>query len=255
MNPYVRHLSRLEFAVTYACTGRCKHCSEGDHLTSGGHIDGETAARAVRELCGAFAIESLMTFGGEPLLCADEACQIHAAAREMGIPRRHVITNGFFSRDEGRIKEVAANLAKSGVNQILLSADAFHQETIPLAPVKAFAAAAKGEGIPVRMNPAWLVSAQDDNPYNVRTREILAEFAALGIEARKGNVVFPSGNARVYLSEYFDLSKAQASPYDEDPEDIRAICVGPDGGVLGGNIYETGIVEILENYRPQKAEI
>ena len=53
---------------------------------------------------------------------------------EGGIPVRQLITNGFFSRDGDRIKEAAGRLAQSGVNNLLLSVDAFHQETIPLAP-------------------------------------------------------------------------------------------------------------------------
>lgn len=45
-----------------------------------------------------------MTFGGEPLLYPETVCKIHKAARETGIAKRSVITNGFFSRDRGRIK-------------------------------------------------------------------------------------------------------------------------------------------------------
>lgn len=65
----------------------------------------------------------------------------------MGIPRRELITNSFFSKDKKRIKEVAHMLAESGLNCIMLSVDAFHQETIPLEPVAYFAECAKNEGI------------------------------------------------------------------------------------------------------------
>lgn len=49
---------------------------------------------------------------------------------------------------------------------------AFHQETIPLEPVKFFAACVKEAGIYIELSPAWLVSENDNNPYNVKTREI-----------------------------------------------------------------------------------
>lgn len=29
MNEYIKNLNRIEFVVTRACTGKCKHCSEG----------------------------------------------------------------------------------------------------------------------------------------------------------------------------------------------------------------------------------
>lgn len=251
MNPYIKNLNRIEFLVTLACTGRCKHCSEGEHLTNGEHIDGDAAANAVYKLCKVFNIESLMTFGGEPLLHSDVVCKIHTAAKKMNIPKRHLITNGFFSKDKEKIKYVAMKLAESGVNGVSLSVDVFHQETIPLKPVKEFAKAVKTEGINIRTHPAWLIKKEDENPYNLKTFEILKEFDSMGISASKGNTIFPSGNALKYLSEYFDLNQNYINPYEEDPEDIRAICISPNGDVLGGNIYQTDILNIIENYTPQ----
>lgn len=247
---YTRNLNRLEFLITLACTGRCKHCSEGSHTASGKHIDGDAAADAVRKICGAFSITSLMTFGGEPLLYAGEVCKIHSAAREMEISKRQLITNGYFSRDEKVIRETAEKLAQSGVTDLLLSVDAFHQETIPLEPVKIFAGAVRETGIPIRTQPAWLVDSNDPNPYNQRTYEILREFDLMGIASAKGNIIYPEGNARRYLSEYFDSNKDYMNPYAEDSLDIRSICVAPDGDVLGGNIYERDILDILDGYVP-----
>ena len=100
MNKYMKNLNRIEFVVTMACTGRCRHCSEGEHISKGEHIDGEVAAKAVRDICESYAIESIMTFGGEPLLHPEVVCKIHAAAKESGIPKRDLITNGFFSKDK-----------------------------------------------------------------------------------------------------------------------------------------------------------
>lgn len=266
MNHYVQNLNRLEFMITLACTGRCRHCSEGDHANAGEHIDGSAAAMMVRKAARNYDIKSLMTFGGEPLLYPDVVYEIHAAARDMGIPKRQLITNGFFDRDRGKIKEVADKLVDSGVNDICLSVDAFHQETIPLEPVLTFAREVmakrnsnsfKGSDtvsletlIKLRVHPAWLVSAEAENPYNEKTRGILKEFQAIGVDLSDGDVIFPSGNALKYFREYFDLSVPQVNPYEEDPKDIRAICVDPNGDVLGGNIYQTDILELLEHYEP-----
>ncbi len=256
MNPCFKNLNRIEFVMTYACTGRCKHCSEGEHtsISAGRHIDGKTAARAVRELCSCCKIDSLMTFGGEPLLLPDDVCEIHSAAFKAGIPKRQIITNGYFSKDSGAIRNVAERLAKSGVNALLLSVDAFHQEHIPLEPVTEFALAAKAAGIPIKSQPAWLVSEQDGNPYNLQTREILAHFEGMGIQPSEGNVIFPEGNALKYLAEYFDAENLPENPYAQDPRDIRAISVSPDGSLLGGNINQSGIMDILELYKPPRGE-
>lgn len=251
MNPYIKNLNRIEFLITLACTGRCKHCSEGGHSNTSDIIDGDTAAGMIRKTAKQFNIESLMTFGGEPLLYPEVVCKIQSAARDAGIPKRQLITNGYFSKDERRIHSVAQMLIESGVNEILLSVDAFHQETIPMEPVMTFAKAVHTMGnVKIQVHPAWLISAKADNPYNQQTQEILAEFQALGLTVSDGNVIFPSGNALKYLSEYFDSSDPGISPYREDPENIIAICVAPNGNVLNDNIYKTDILEILENYRP-----
>ena len=249
MNQYLKNLNKIEFVVTNACTGRCKHCSEGEHTSCGERIDPQIAADAVRKIAEEYDIETVMTFGGEPLLYTDAVYAIMKTAKELNIPRRQVITNGYFSKSADKIREVAEQLAVCGVNDLLLSVDAFHQETIPLDVVKQFATEAKNYGIPIRLQPAWLRSAVDDNPYNRKTREILDSFADMDITANEGNIVFPEGNALKYLAEYF-TDELPENPYAEDPRDVRCVSFEPNGDVLGGNVYSIDIMEILKDYTP-----
>ena len=250
MNQYLKNLNKIEFVVTYACTGRCKHCSEGDHASCGERIDPGIAADAVRKIAAEYDIQTVMTFGGEPLLYPDAVYAIMTAAKELNIPRRQIITNGYFSKNADKIREVAEGLAACGVNDLLLSVDAFHQETIPLDVVKQFAAEAKACGITIRLQPAWLVSVTDDNPYNVKTQDILDSFAEMELPVGEGNVIFPEGNALIYLAEYF-TDELPENPYVEDPRDVRCVSFEPNGDVLGGNVYRKDIMEILEDYNPQ----
>jgi len=251
LNRYLKDLCRIEFVITYACTGRCKHCSEGEHGSSGEHISSEVAARAVYDIAENYSIGSLMTFGGEPLLYPDTVCAIHSAARDAGIKKRQIITNGFFSSDKRSIRSVAQRLFECGVNDVLLSVDAFHQESIPIETVKLFAEEVKRTGVCIRTQPAWLVSVDDTNPYNTQTREILRQFSDMGIEENEGNIIFPSGNALIYLKDYFDKYGAAEDPYKEDPNKLRTVSFEPDGYVLGGNVYREGILSILEKYQPK----
>ena len=250
MNEYLKNLNKIEFVVTPACTGRCKHCQNGDPTGGTEHIDAAAAVKAIREVCGHYSIETVMTFGGEPLLFPDVVCAIHKAAAGLEIEQRQVITNGFFSKAPERIEAVVRALADSGVNDLLLSVDAFHQETIPLEPVAHFAECAVKAGIPIRLLPAWLVGPEDRNPYNLRTAEIIRTFDPLRIPVDPGNVIFPSGNALKYLREYFAEDVAPSSPYDEDPRDVRTLSISANGDVLNGNIYQTDILEIIRIYRP-----
>ena len=250
LNKYLKNLDRIEVVMTLACTGKCKHCQNGEPENTKDHIDASAVIKAIREVNEFYKIKTVMTFGGEPLLYPDDVCAIHKAATECDIPRRQIITNGYFSKDQKRIEEVVRRLAESGVNDLLLSVDAFHQETIPLGPVKYFAERVVKAGIPARISPAWLVSEDDNNPYNVRTRQIIAEFEPYRIPVCEGNVIFPSGNALKYLREYFDDGVTEWSEYDEDPEDVRTLSFMPDGGVLDGNAYTTDILDIIREYKP-----
>lgn len=248
MNKYMKNLNRIEFVVTMVCTGRCKHCSEGEHISNGEHINGDIAAKAVHDICEFYDIKSIMTFGGEPLLYPEDVCKIHAAARESGIPKRELITNGFFSKDKKRIKEVAHLLAENGVCKIFLSVDAFHQETIPIEPVMLFAEYANNERISIQVHPAWLVCKEDNNPYNIKTREILREFEQMDIQVSSGNVIFPKGNAKKYLSKYFDDNKEYVNPYKDNPRDVHRISFKPNGDVLSGNVNRDSIMDIMDSY-------
>jgi hypothetical protein len=249
-NPYLKYLDKIEFVVTDACTGRCKHSSEGDHAPCGEHIDPQVASDAVRAIAAAYDIRTVMAFGGEPLLYPDAVCAILHAARECGIPVRQVITNGYFSKNKEGIRAVVQRLVACGVNDLLLSVDAFHQETIPPDTVMSFATEAKTAGIPVRLSPAWLVSETARNPYNDKTRELLARFSSVGIPVGAGNVVFPEGNALKHLAAYFTEAMPE-NPYAEDPFDVRCISFSANGDVLNGNVYERDVMDIIRNYAPQ----
>lgn len=249
MNPYLKDMNKIEFVVTNACSGCCKHCSEGNHPSRGEHISPELASDAVRKIVSEYDIKTVMAFGGEPLLYPEAVYSIMYASSEMKVPHRQIITNGYFSRNADKIREVAQQLANCGVNDLLLSVDTFHQETIPLDIVKQFAIEAQKHGIPVRLHPAWLVSSTDTNPYNQKTQEILDSFADTSLKTGNGNIIFPEGNAVKYLSEYFKNDFVE-NPYTEDPYNVRCISFSSNGDVLGSNAYQHDISDILASYRP-----
>lgn len=249
MNKYLKNLNKIEFVITNACTGQCKHCSQGEHTNREEYINPQIAADAVRKISKEYNIQTVMTFGGEPLLCFDTVEIIMNTAKALNIPKRQVITNGYFSKDKNKISEIAKRLFECGVNDLLLSVDSFHQETIPIEIVKLFANEAKKNGISIRLQPAWLVSMAHDNPYNQKTKKILAEFDDFQIPIGEGNVVFPEGNAKKYLSKYF-ADNPPKNPYIENPKDLRCLSFSANGDILNGNIYRSDIMKILEDYTP-----
>ena len=264
MNPYL-NINRIEFVLTDHCTGRCRHCSAGErvkHPRPARHVPEEAALRAIRELTEIYQINSVMTFGGEPLLYPEVTCAIHRMAKERGIPRRQVITNGYFSKEEGRIQAVAQAMADAGVNDLLLSVDAFHQETIPLEPVRAFARAVKAAGIEkARFSPAWVVNERFDCPENTRTREILQSLADSGLPVHEGNDIFMAGNAVEHLAGYYPPPRPDPAdhcgtmPYTEPLTNQSSLSIEPNGDVtvcafVIGNICRESMAEIVKRYDP-----
>ena len=250
MNKYLQNLNRIEVVVTLACSGKCIHCQEGDHDNRSGCIDETLITKAIKEVAKVYPIKTLMTFGGEALLYPEITCAIHSVGKSLGIPKRQLITNGYFTTDQVKIKQVVLALEESGVNDILLSVDAFHQATIPTEPVLYFAKCVKKTNMDIKLSPAWLVSREDNNPYNIKTNEIIKPFMDLGITMGDGNIIFPSGNALKYLRSYFGDEIIEANPYDEDPTDICSLSFSPNGDVLNSNITKKDIIDILEEYLP-----
>ena len=263
MSNYI-NLNRIEFVVTNACSGKCKHCSWGELPDKGKCIDADLAVSVVQQLAERFEITSLMTFGGEPLLFANTVCKIHAAARDAGIDGRSIITNGFFSKDESKIDDVAKNICASGANYIMLSVDAFHQEFIPIDTALKFAEALLTHKIPqLKVHPALVVNEEYENDYNAETKRLLRIFSDKGIAISNGNNIAPFGNAQKHLSEFYPpLGKADLSvpcgsaPYSSRPDSIDCISINPNGDVIAcgkiGNIYNTNILDIIDSYDPHK---
>jgi len=267
MNRYLP-VNRIEFAVTYLCNSKCRHCQLGEEeerKNFPSHIDKDIAVEIVRKVGKKYNPKSVMTFGGEPLLYPEIVCAIHKEAMKVGVPVRDVITNGFWSRKKEEIQEIAEKLVKSGVNEATISVDCFHQEFIPLEIVKKAAKSLLKAGIAhISWDPCWVVSKDHDNPYNRRTKAILEQLKDLPVEDGEGNNAQPEGRAIKWLKDF--LPSRTKTPkgkcgdvlYTEELDSVKTIYVEPDGRIAVckdfyiGNAFETDIIGIIENYDPFK---
>ncbi len=265
LSPYLK-IKRIEFIVTYQCTGRCIHCSMGKSIGTNpdgfSHVDGDKAAEAIKWLAENYDVTSVMTFGGEPLMYAADVYKIHKAAAGAGIPARQLITNGYFSNNGESIARTAAELADAGVTETLISVDAFHQQRIPIEPVKEFAESLKKTGVKMRISPAWLVNRGYDNEFNAMTEELIAQF---DVPVGSGNDIFMAGNAIENLAQHYPApcldhsDKCGSMPYTAPLTDVDSISITPNGDVEAcsfviGNIYREHISDIVARYDPYANE-
>lgn len=70
----------------------------------------------LRALLEQFPLESVMCFGGEPLLYSADVCAVFREARESGIPKRQLTTNGFFSNEPKKYAGLRRNLQRRGLH-------------------------------------------------------------------------------------------------------------------------------------------
>ena len=265
MSEYV-DIGRVEFAVTYRCNSRCRHCcvEMEKRRAEPAVIDRHLAVDIIHSVCEVYRPSSLMAFGGEPLVYPELVCALHRAAATTGIPRREIITNAGIPRSEGPARDVAFQLAESGVNYISISVDVFHQEHIPLTVVERNVRYYHEAGITdLAWNPCWVVSTQDDNEYNKRTNEVLSALRQLPVKTGSGNLLQPDGRARESLTSYLPArvptpgGSCEDAPFGVKLDSIDCITVVPSGDIVIcsewsiGNAADEGIVEILERYNPR----
>jgi MoaA/NifB/PqqE/SkfB family radical SAM enzyme len=267
MNRYFP-ITRLEFAVTYLCNSKCRHCQLGEKEERNRFpncIDKNKAVEITRKVGRAYHPRSIMTFGGEPLLYPEVVCAIHKEAARTGIPVREILTNGFWSRKTEKIQDIAAALVKSRVNEVSFSVDCFHQEFIPLGLIRKAAESLLSEGMPrVSWNPCWVISKHNDNMYNRKTKAILKKLEVLPVRCSDGNNVQPEGRATEWLKRYLPpktrtpKGECGDAPYTEPLDSVHTVCVEPDAGIAVckelhiGNASQTDIIDIIENYDPTK---
>ena len=265
---YFKNLDRLEFSVTYLCSSECRHCFVGNETKQRykGHIPKELAVNIVDSMADKFKLNSVMTFGGEPMLFPDVTCAIFSTAKKHGIPRRDVISNGYWTKDLGKVKDLAQQLVESGANLIVLSVDCFHAEHVPLKFPETTAQELLNAGVEVlKWQPVWVISKDHDNKYNRKTKEVLKSLSHINIPVSDGNIVDQRGQALDTVGDMLvkkPISELHCGndDYTERPDDITALTIEPNGNFnlcpnFHGECSKENIIDILKKYNPYKDEI
>jgi organic radical activating enzyme len=264
-SPYLNP-RRIEFLITNLCNGKCIHCyATKQEPNYPKHINPALSVEIIEKVTSKYNVESVMTFGGEPMLFPKIVYMIHKTATRNKVSKRELITNGYWSNNKQNTKEIAEKLAKSGVNDIYFSIDAFHQEHIPLNYVVDSITACNEYGIEnLVLNPCWLVSEKDDNIYNKRTKEILGGLESLPVRVSEGNIVEPSGEAVKNLLEFlpekskYPFGMCGDFPYTEPLDRLTSVSVEPDSRIsVCNDIYvgyasKTDILDLIAFYNPFK---
>lgn len=127
--------------VTYWCNAKCAFCYVYSAPDRGGKMSAVDAVAFWRGLlaqatCGGRGMRIHLA-GGEPFGDWPQLLSIVRAARDAGLPPLEKIeTNAYWAIDDNLIRARLEQLDAFGVEMLHISADAYHQEFIPLDRVK-----------------------------------------------------------------------------------------------------------------------
>jgi organic radical activating enzyme len=141
-------LGRLVFSVTHACPISCKYCVTNSGPGRLPFLDADFMIVVIDEVLALSAVQLIVFTGGEALLFRREVERAIRHAKSHNIWTR-IVSNAVWATSRKQADKVLHGLKKSGLCELNLSCDDFHQEHIPLDRVKNAFWAARALEIPV----------------------------------------------------------------------------------------------------------
>lgn len=237
-------LTGVHFLLTYTCTYECDHCFLYCSPRAEGTFTLEQLWNVFNQMKQIESIDWVYFEGGEPFLFYPLMVQGLITARNEGY-KTGVVTNAYWATCESDAVLWLRPLAQLGLSDLSVSDDAFHNEGDEPPAHKARAAADK-IGIP---SMSICIEKPNDN--------MATEGAGRGDPVIGGTVMF-RGRAVEKLVEGRPGQPADrfdSCPY-EDLENPGRVHVDPFGhvhlcqGISLGNLWETPLKTLLDEYRP-----
>jgi MoaA/NifB/PqqE/SkfB family radical SAM enzyme len=256
------NIKGIDFLLTFKCPSQCKHCSYRAGPQREGYMNSQDAIRWLTEATATQSIQSLTIHGGEPFLYFEVLQNCLRKAKDLNIPQRWVITNGYWAETRALAEEKLGLLKEHGLTCITFSVDAFHQEYITLDNVKTGIGAATQIGfVTIAVDSYYIVSKNYDVPYNKVTAEVIDNLNGLPDVHFFHYPVSFEGRATDYLTEGVQLQKEIAGdrcrfPHwlGDDNQNPHTVEIDFEGnvtlcpGICIGNARNSSLSKILENY-------
>lgn len=192
--------------VTYWCNARCAFCYVYSGPDRGGALG---TADAVRLWAGLDRLAQrggktmrIHLAGGEPVGDWPALVRLIRAARDAGLSRlEKVETNGFWATDDDLTRARLETLDALGMEKLVVSADVYHQEFVPLERVRRCVDVARRVLGPGRVQVRWWDFLQ----HPVETRGAApAERQTAYAAALQRHADRLTGRAALRLAEYFE---------------------------------------------------
>lgn len=246
--------------LTYQCNAACEFCYYHCTPQKGGLMPVAlclAAWRSLRILAGDRA--KIHLTGGEPFLHWDHLAKILAEGQRQNLgPVDLLETNGFWATDERLVRDRLQQLIDLGVQRLKISVDPFHQEYVPIPPVRRLATIAREMVGPERVLVRWekyldadgatLAADDRDNVYLATYRDYPCRFTGRAADhlasllASKPAGAFADSNCR---ADVLGAKGVHIDPYGN-------VFSGTCSGIIVGNVNETPLATIWQRFRPEQ---
>lgn len=242
-------LRELHLLLTYRCTMECDHCFVWGSPDQPGVMTLEQVRRIFDQGQALDSVEAACFEGGEPFLYYGLLLEAVRQAHTRGW-RTEAISNAYWATSVEDALLSLRPLAEAGLNDLLVSEDAYHGSSEEAFPANAAAAADQlgiGKGVIAIREAATSVDAPS---------------SAKG-EAIKGGAVRFRGRAAVRLTAGLPQRPWQdltTCPHEELVSPLR-VHIDPLGyvhlcqGLVIGNLFRTPLPEMLAAYAPERHPI
>lgn len=220
----MRGIQELVFSVTNRCTADCQDCPIVHEGAASSTLTFDEMAEVIRETHSWGNLCLVVFTGGEPLLLGDELFRAIRYASGLGVATR-IVSNGYWAASQAAALDVVQDLIDSGLSEINISCDDYHQEFVPIDRIRFANDAANELGLPNLL-------VHRDKEGGTITHEYLQEF--LGVELSvfeqgkqnpKNNVISLGPNVPIKSREEDTCSESM-------PKELAGPCVGPCKSVM-----------------------
>jgi len=251
--------------LTYRCNAACEFCYYHCTPQKGGLMPVElclVAWRSLRVLAGERA--KIHLTGGEPFLHWDHLVQILTEGKQQDLgPVDLLETNGFWATDAALVRDRLRQLIRLGVQRLKISVDPFHQEFVPIQPVRRLADLAREMLGPDRVLVRWeqyLQSSADGRPLAKDERD------RVYLETSRDHPCRFTGRAADHLADLLASKPTEALANSNCLADFlgaKGVHIDPYGnvfsgtcsGIIVGNINETPLEVMWQEFAPERDNV
>lgn len=263
----LNNLKSIVILVTMDCNCSCDHCFYFPRNDNHAHIDPDLIDDALESISDQHNIKTVHFAGGEPFFYYDVMVECIKRCKNHGIDYFSVSTNGAWANEPEVVREKVDHLHELGVNSIGVSADSFHQRTIPLENVfnilktetPTIEGSIGGLSFSTYAIASYIGYQSHDCSFNRQTDAIVQRIY------NAGYYVFPTvagahGRANFIIPDKLHVNeKSNRKCWVFNigvlhPEGPAAVLIDPSGFVDGcfgvplGNLYKASMIDIFKSY-------